>query len=60
MNAEQAKKNTKVLQRAMGIKGEVKPGQLKSRAQDIMQPKKKVTKLPALKTKLGVATRGLI
>ncbi len=63
-SGKEVQKNVKALKKAMGMKGDLKPGDLQVRAHELLATSpKKVTekfKLPAVGTKKGVAMRGLI
>lgn len=64
-SGKEVAKNMQALKRAMGMRGEIKPGDLTLKARQIMAtpPKKKASvshTLPPLHTKKGVAVRGLI
>ena len=57
-------KNVKALKSAMGIRGDIKPGDLQMKANSILSNPREAgrvaKKLPPLHTKEGVAFRGLI
>ena len=56
-----AQKNVSMLKRAMGMRGEFKPGDLTMKARAIMsKPAKVAKKLPPVDTKRGTGVRGLI
>ncbi len=48
-----------MITKAMGLKGEVKPGDMTMKAKEIFSPPKKKV-LPSPHTKRGLAIRGLI
>jgi len=64
-NLKEVLKTQKMITKAMGLKGEIKPGDMTMKAREIFSPsrststmKKKV--LPRPHTKKGLAIRGLI
>lgn len=57
---KEVQKNVSALKRAMGMRGQLQPGDLTNKARQIMTPKKPAKKLPPVDTKKGVGTRGLI
>lgn len=58
-NLKEVLKTQKMITKAMGLKGEVKPGDMTMKAKEIFSPPKKKV-LPSPHTKRGLAIRGLI
>lgn len=63
-SSKDVQKNVRALKSAMGIRGDIQPGDLQVKANAILsnprQAGKVAKKLPALHTNAGVAFRGLI
>ena len=60
-DGKQVRKNYEKLKRAVGLKGDVKPGDVTMKAREIMSPPKKSSiKLPPADTKRGLGVRGLV
>lgn len=63
-SGKDVQRNVTALKKAMGIKGDIKPGDLQLKANAIMSsPQRRGAmnaKLPSAKTKTGLAVRGLI
>lgn len=63
-SSKEVQKDVKVLKRALGMRGDMQPGDLTLKAREIMKNPmragKVAKKLPALHTKEGVGFRGLV
>lgn len=63
-SSKDVQRNVNALKKAMSIKGDIKPGDLQNKANQIMQSPqqmgKMAKKLPPVSTKTGLAIRGLI
>lgn len=54
-------KNTNAIKKALGLRGDIAPGDITMKAKQVMTPKSnKARDLPSSKTKIGLAIRGLI
>jgi hypothetical protein len=59
-SGKDVQKNVDKLKRAMGLKGDIKPGDLTLKAREIMGGNPRQTKIPPRDTKKGLGVRGLV